>query len=639
MNSSLLTASLALLSLSFLTANAYEERSLLQKAAPSAKIPALITTGKSWIPYPAYADRAGWDKLMGDKKKQLIRQGEKQLNYDWKVIKATDYLEFERSGNRDVMQNPYGANNKALQALVLAELAEGKGRFMDQIANGIFHSCEMTSWSLSAHLKVQKNRRPLPMEDDQIVDLTSGELASMLAWTHYFLKDELSRVHPAIPERLNKEIHRRIIDPYMERAFGWSGLNRPKGAFVNNWNPWCNSNVLQCLLLLEDNPETLAQGIARTMDSVDKFIDYNHDDGACEEGPSYWTHAAGKMYDYLTILHMATQGKINLFDQPLIRNMGEYIARSYIGDGWVVNFADASPKGGGDASLIFRFGQAVKSPVMTGYAAAMEERQPSRAPGGLDMFRALETLRYQEDLAQAKPSLDNPDFSWYPETEFCYMSHKNNGLFVAAKGGFNAESHNHNDVGTFSVYARNVPMIVDAGVGTYTRQTFSGERYSIWTMQSDYHNVPKINGVSQKDGSQYKAMGTKFDPGTMTFSTDLAKAYPDKAGVKNWNRSLQLSDKGLTLKEKFSLNSAPTPQILNFLTWAEPDTGTPGKVILQKNGQTLTISYDTGELAPSVEKIPLDDKKLSKVWGDSLYRLSLTGKKMPQEGSYTIHFQ
>ena len=54
-------------------------------------------------------------------------------------------------------------------------------------------------------------------------------------------------------------------------------------------------------------------------------------------------------------------------------------------------------------------------------------------------------------------------------------------MFVAAKGGFNNESHNHNDVGTFSLYVNTIPVIIDAGVGTYTKQTFGKDRYTIWT--------------------------------------------------------------------------------------------------------------------------------------------------------------
>ena len=62
-------------------------------------------------------------------------------------------------------------------------------------------------------------------------------------------------------------------------------------------------------------------------------------DGACEEGTSYWGHAAGKLYDYLQILSDGTGGKISLFNEPMIRRMGEYMSRSYVGNGWVVNFA------------------------------------------------------------------------------------------------------------------------------------------------------------------------------------------------------------------------------------------------------------------------------------------------------------
>ena len=62
-------------------------------------------------------------------------------------------------------------------------------------------------------------------------------------------------------------------------------------------------------------------------------------------GPRYWGHAAGKLYDYLELLSIGTSKKVDIFHHPIIRNMGEYIVRSYAGKGWVVNFADASARG------------------------------------------------------------------------------------------------------------------------------------------------------------------------------------------------------------------------------------------------------------------------------------------------------
>ena len=264
-------------------------------------------------------------------------------------------------------------------------------------------------------------------------------------------------------------------------------------------------SVLQCFLLLENDKNKLADAVYRTMVSVDKFINYVHSDGACEEGPSYWGHAAGKMYDYLQLLYDATGGKLSLYTNPLIRNMGEYISRTYVGDGWVVNFADASAKGGGDAGLIFRYGKAIGSDEMQKYAAWLSRKKGGIViTSGRDIFRTLQCLLYSEDMQKTTPVHQTPEVTWYPETQFCYLKNKK-GFFLAVKGGYNNESHNHNDVGTFSLYYNAVPVIIDAGVGTYTRQTFGKERYTIWTMQSNYHNLPMINGVPQKFGSEYKA--------------------------------------------------------------------------------------------------------------------------------------
>jgi hypothetical protein len=71
----------------------------------------------------------------------------------------------------------------------------------------------------------------------------------------------------------------------------------------------------------------------------------------------------------------------------------------------------------------------------------------------------------------------------------------NNNPFIASHGGNNAESHNHNDVGDFIIYADGAPVIIDAGKGTYMAITFSKNRYTLWYNTSPYHNVPLVNGT------------------------------------------------------------------------------------------------------------------------------------------------
>lgn len=612
---------------------AYTERNLLQQQADLNFVKESLVMNQKWVTYPAYANRDGWDAFFGDAKQNYISRGEKQLHYRWQVVRATDYLEFERSGNRRIMENPFGANNAAVADLLMAELAEGKGRFMDQLVNGVFFLCEMSSWANSAHVVLQKSNRALPSYDNPVFDLSAGGIGNMLSWTYYFMRDSFNKIDPEISRRLRHELQTRILDTYLnDHSFWWMARNYRKGRMLNNWNPWCNSNALMCFMLLEDDRDTLARAVYMSMQSVDEFLNYIKADGACEEGPSYWGHAPGKTLDYLDMLATITGGKVNLFNNPMIRNMGEYISRSYVGDGWVVNFADASARGGGDAHLIYRYGQAVDSDELKGFAALMKKENV--VPWyGIDIYRTLASVGIMEELGKAEPKHVTRPFTWYPETEFCYLSAKE-GVFLAAKGGYNDESHNHNDAGSCSVWMDNAPILIDAGVGTYTRQTFSSERYSIWTMQSNYHNLPMINGVPQKNGRKFKATEVKASKGY--FAANIATAYPEEAKVEKWIRSYRLNGKQVRIQDAFELKEAVAPNVLNFMTWGEIDRPEKGKVAITVAGVKALLQYDAAKFELTVEPVKQTDKNLSKVWGDTLYRLSFKAKQQVKKGGYSF---
>ena len=473
----------------------------------------------------------------------------------------------------------------------------------------------------------------MPDWREQIIDLGSGNYGSMLAWVYYFFHDTFDKADPVISLRLRHELQERILDPYMENdREWWMAFHWKPGEIINNWNPWCNSNVLQCYLLLEEDRDKLTDAVWRTMQSVDKFINFVKSDGACEEGTSYWGHAAGKMYDYLQILSDGTNGKVSLLNNPMIRRMGEYISRSYVGDGWVVNFADASAKGGSDAPLIYRYGRAVGSEEMMQFAAYLLKGKRPTIPLGNDVFRTLQCVLLNKELEQTRPAHNVPACTWYPETEFCYLTN-NSGWFLATKGGFNNESHNHNDAGTFSLYINNTPILIDAGVGTYTRQTFSSERYSIWTMQSNYHNLPMINGVPQRFGQEYKATNVVCKEKQRYFSADISTAYPEEAAVNSWIRSYKLENKRLVITDKFSLKETKAANQVNFLVWGDIDISKPGKVIIKVGKEHATLEYPSNFKA-TLETIELPDTRLSNVWGKQIYRIVLTDSQKKLEGNY-----
>ena len=158
---------------------------------------------------------------------------------------------------------------------MLAELAEGKGRFIDQLLNGAYMSCEMNSWVLSAHLPRQSSKRSLPDFREQIIDLGSGGYGALMAWVHYFFRKPFDKINPVVSLQMRKAIKERILDPYMnDDDMWWMAFNWQPGEIINNWNPWCNSNALQCFLLMENNKDRLAKAVYRSMKSVDKFINF-----------------------------------------------------------------------------------------------------------------------------------------------------------------------------------------------------------------------------------------------------------------------------------------------------------------------------------------------------------------------------
>ena len=634
----------------------------------------VFVPGGDWFPYPAYSDRNAWAGLLGDNTDFLVGAGEKYLNYVWQSVPATAYLAYERTGERPIMENPLKENRLALNSLVLAELAEGKGRFLDQIINGVWHMSHMPSWVLSAHLPRQRSKRTLPDPAEQLIDLGSAALGAQIAVAYHFFKEEFDKVDPVISRVACDAVKKQILDPYFnpdeQKANWWLAFDVKAGSIVNNWNPWCNADVLLCFLLMEKDPARLDRALAQSAKSVDKFLTYVKTDGACEEGPAYWGHAAGNLYDYLQIMYDASGGKFTLFDDPQIKAMGEYISRSFVNDGWVVNFADATAKLSYAPALVYNFGKAVGSEEMQDFAIynladpAKGEFKRPKPVVWTDAYRCLESLRYMPQMCSAVEelnakaasgvALDNlksdlrrhvPSFTWYPQTEFCYMSN-GKGWFLAAKGGYNNESHNHNDIGTFILYVDGEPMFVDAGVGTYTKKTFSKERYTIWSMCSDYHNLPVINGVTQKDGAQYRSSSVKAAGGksAKNFSLDISGAYPEESGCISWRRDYKLTSKVMTITDTYALKERKAADVHNFmvqgtvyLSGEKMPSGyvvKAGEVAVCNGGVCLSVTFPKG-MNVTLDTVELNDKRLTNVWGDTLRRISFTSAEdAPLNGKY-----
>ena len=614
-------------------------RNLLTGSLSEQTLAAALLPAAQWHPYPTIRDRADWEAVPQEIRAAFIQAARQHVGTTWERIPATVTLQFIRNGNRSNYDAINTRQRERLATLVLAEVFENGGRFLDDIANGIWAISEQTFWGSTAHLGMQRAGNGLPDVTEPVVDLFAAETAALLAWTDYLLGDRLDAVSPLVRKRIRAEVDRRILTPALARDdFWWMGFGERKN--LNNWTPWIDSNWLAAVLLLEADPRRRVAAVYKIMRSLDNFINIYPDDGASDEGPGYWDRAAASLFDNLELLRGATSGKVEIYGSPLVRSMGQYIYRVYIKDQYFIPMGDASAKITPDAELVYQYGKRIGDPVMQGFGALLAQRRGPYHPGSSSPGRILPALLIAKEIATATTAEPLLGSVWLPDLQLMAARSTPNsgaGLYVAAWGGHNAQSHNHNDVGNFIVYGDGKPVLIDVGVETYSAKTFSAQRYEIWTMQSAYHNLPTINGVMQGAGREFQAKDVSFNETSnrVTFSADIAAAYPAEAGVRRWQRRVTLDRKtpALELEDSYELTQWKEPARLSLMTPLRVDTSRPGEVRL---GGLYILTYDAGKVNAAVEEIRVSDERLRSVWGDGLERLVLTPRGTALRGACRV---
>jgi hypothetical protein len=265
---------------------------------------------------------------------------------------------------------------------------------------------------------------------------------------------------------------------------------------------------------------------------------------------------------------------------------------------------------------------------------------------GGSIGRALAALFSLRELLAAEAGWSPPGHVWLPDLQVLVAREQPGsarGFTLAAKGGHNDESHNHNDVGNFVLYLDGAPVLVDAGVGTYTAQTFSSRRYEIWTMQSAYHSLPTVNGVQQRAGRRFAARDVTFrdsGDGGVSLDLELAGAWPAEARLESLRRRIGLvrESPAVALHDRLRLAEATGPTSWNLLTPLAVSIDELGVVSLSDHeGRPVArVQFKPGVLEPHVEGIELEDARLARSWPDGLSRIVLTLREQATEADVKL---
>jgi hypothetical protein len=622
------------------------QRNILSTHYTLANVQSSLIPASAYHPFPTSA--AEWKAAVAEKVlAQLVKDGEAALTYRFEPISATVSLNFVRSGDRLEHSNISFAKRAALKKMIIAESIEQKGRFMEAIINGLWSICEESFWGVPAHI----GKTGLPDVDHPVVELFGAETAAVLALTDYLVGPQLDSINVLFRKRIYSETNKRFFVPMVSESaqYGWQSKTQP----VNNWNPWIHSNWMMTTLLLEKNETRRAAMLYQSMQGLDSYLNSLADEGSCDEGPGYWFAAGASVFDCLEILHSGTKGAVNIFSEPLIKNMAGYIPKVHIGDRYFVNFADADPTLTPDGALLYRMGILLADSSLIRMGSWAYQQFAAKAKGYSGSAEDFMRPRFLFNLLTLKnvmgvggnyqPVMD----SWMADVQVL-TARSSEDLFLAAHGGHNAESHNHNDVGDFIVYYKGEPVIIDAGRGNYTARTFSSKRYELWFTQSQFHNLPVINGFGQLAGRKYAAreVSNLITPEFAQISMDIGAAFDPKAGVAEWKRQVSLDRKKqiITCSDQYQLQKKVDSLQQIFLTTATIELRSAGEIMLTtKMGKQILLVYPAGDFFFSVEYPSVEGMEYSSFvnkWpGVSIKRLVFYSKNLTAKGNWLFTFQ
>ena len=561
----------------------------------------------------------------------VLSKADEYLNEEIKLIPLSLYRDKFITGVRSRFEAQYNARRNIAFYLTLAEMYERKGKYIEKIADAVWAILEETSWCLPAHQYTSRTHPEYTLPEAQDTeclagcDLQTSQTCATLATVRHFLKEELDLISPSICKRIDRMIYLRGVRPLLNGTYWWAG-DYAKGS-VPNWCTNITSNILYAGALTQEDMEVRELLLNKAMNNFDNFTASYPEDGTCAEGPAYWGAAPGNLFDGLEIIEDMTGGKITVYDESIIRNMGSFVVNMNIDGDWYVCFEDCGSKLHHSGDVVERYGRKCKSPVLEAFGH-------KNAYGAESMYyfygMAYRIVKnYFTPLVKEITATKAEPAVWmggHKIAVFRECEDTSKGLFLATKGGSNSEPGNHNDVGCLVIFSNGKPVIVDPSIGSYDNDYFGKTRYERWYTNASYHSCPTFDGIDQesgRNGNDHSSKNEICEISARKVSMDISGAYPTDLGVLSLVRTSSLECGRITVVDEVKLDRERYMEF-HLTSHAEPKIKGEGRLELA-DGRTLI--YDPS-LDLKIEKIentkPFEDLNFVSKWGvECLFRICL----------------
>ncbi len=519
--------------------------------------------------------------------------------------KFSHFRLFQDIGDRNTYQKDFfRRQHRLFTCTAMALIYPENEEYLTLLQDTIFEICDMFAWALPAHMG------PLDKINQFELDLDSCTMGMAMALIKRLLGD---RLHPLIIKRIDTEIDRRVVEPFLSQRWHWEFRS-------NNWTTVCTGSV-GCTLML-NRPDVFELVKDRINHDMQTYVDEYGDDGVCTEGAGYWGYGFGYYVAYADMLRSFSNGECDLLAGEKIKSIATFYQKMILDENVVVTFGDCGLGG----KMTISAGLAYKFKSIFGDAYELPPKSTivynvHYFPFFLDTF-----ICYSDACSSSELSRDCEYFmanqGWYVKRTPSYS--------FACRGGSNGESHNHNDVGSFIFAQDDKQVLCDIGGRPYTRQYFENEyRYTYLETSSRGHNVPIINGKYQVNIPDTRSY-TTFENGVV--SIDFKELYGQDE-LKKLIRHYKCDESGVDIVDDFEIEGEGTFSE-RFVTYFEPKISDG---VIEIDNLIITFDSAKGVASYSVDERALElnsDGSIKK--GSDVYCVNIDAKMPASSFSFRI---
>lgn len=548
-------------------------------------------------------------------RKQISEYVEGILSEGIPRIPFHGYQQFIKNGSRKEFEDAYFNVRKQLTALGLYLLWDSNEKAVFYFNELIWSIGNEFSWCLAAHLRYEEE--DFQEDPEKNIDLFAAETAATLS--------ELSVLHaniidPHLRSYLIRKVKERVLTPFLEQSWGWE-------TSLSNWCAVCSGSIGMAALMIETGERK--ERILKKVDAA--LVNYLRcfgEDGETAEGIGYWAYGFG-YYIYYIAMRKELDPDYYLSDMVIhkIKIIAQFPQSVQIDEGSFLPFSDVTEG----------------TVIPTGLISYLWKEYGAIPPlcNNITSFDFDHCYRFahisrnlwwtaSEIFAKKLP----PAVQYFRDNQ--WLVQRNNRCFFAAKGGSNAEEHNHNDVGSFIFAACDELLLTDLGAGPYTADYFGKKRYDYPHTRSYWHNVPLIDGKEQVPTSNYcNVEEVSVDEKVARIRMELSSLY-NISELKKYHRTVisDMSNNTILLEEELTVEG----DILfeeGFISTVKPVVIHNGLIQWEGRKGKIYLSFDNLAFEYNVEeKQLLNHLSIQKL----VYRLGLRCRLQTGNNSMVLKF-